>query len=88
MYGDNGSAEEGPLGTFETYRAEGEQLYKNGEYRKAIESFSTVGALPVEDGAGSCFSLFSCLFFPISSIVVILENAESSMSSANLLCLV
>ena len=41
MYDDAGS-EQGPRGTFESYRAEGEGLYKNGEYRKAIDSFTTV----------------------------------------------
>ena len=35
----------GPRGTFETYRAEGDALYKNGEYRKAIESYTTVSKL-------------------------------------------
>ena len=41
MYGeDNGS--EGPRGTFEIYRAEADSLYKQGEYRKAIESYTIV----------------------------------------------
>ena len=40
MY-DEGS-EVGPRGTFEIYRAEGDSLYKNGEYKKAIESYNTV----------------------------------------------
>ena len=40
MYDDNAS--EGPKGTFEIYRAEAESLYKQGEYRKAIDSFTIV----------------------------------------------
>ena len=35
----------GPRGTFEIYRAEGDSLYKNGDYRKAIESYTTVSIL-------------------------------------------
>ena len=34
--------ENGPKGTFEIYRAEGDNLYKNAEYKKAIQSYSTV----------------------------------------------
>ena len=30
------------VGSFEIYRAEGESLFKNGAYAKAIQSFSTV----------------------------------------------
>ena len=41
MYQDDNS-DVGPRGTFETYRAEGDALYKNSEYTKAIESYTTV----------------------------------------------
>ncbi len=41
MYQDDNS-EGGPRGTFETYRAEGDTLYKNCAYTKAIESYTTV----------------------------------------------
>ena len=40
MYEDGSDA--GINGTFEIYRAEGDSLYKNGEFRKAITSFTTV----------------------------------------------
>ena len=40
MYEDG--SENGINGTFEIYRAEGDSLYKNGEFRKAIISFTTV----------------------------------------------
>jgi len=43
MYDDNGS--DGPKGTFEIYRAEADSLYKQGEYRKAIESYTTVSRI-------------------------------------------
>jgi hypothetical protein len=38
---DNDS-EGGPAGTFEIYKAEADTLLKQGVYRKAIESYTTV----------------------------------------------
>lgn len=38
---ENGERE-GPKSTFNTYMAEGEQLFHKGQNAKAIESFSTV----------------------------------------------
>lgn len=32
----------GPKGTFEIYKAEADTLFKQGEYRKAIHSYTTV----------------------------------------------
>jgi len=48
MYGDNES-EEGLAGTYEIYKAEADALFKNGDYRKAIESYSTALQLRPED---------------------------------------
>ena len=31
-------------GSFETHKAEGEKLYRQGEYKKSLESFSTVSS--------------------------------------------
>lgn len=42
MYEDES---EGPKGTFEIYKAEADTLYKQGEYRKAIEGYTTVRTL-------------------------------------------
>lgn len=44
MYGHDDNASEGPKGTFEIYRAEADSLYKQGEYRKAIESYTIVSS--------------------------------------------
>lgn len=44
MYDEEGS--EGPKGTFEIYKAEADTLYKQGEYRKSIESYTTVRKSP------------------------------------------
>ena len=42
---DEASEEGGPKSSFEVYRAEADMLFKNGQYRKAIESYSTVSDL-------------------------------------------
>ena len=41
MY-DDGSSEGGPKGTFEIYRAEGDVLFKRFEFKKALNSYTTV----------------------------------------------
>jgi len=40
---DNASAV-GPKSTFEAYRAEGDMLFKQQEFRKALESYNQVSA--------------------------------------------
>ncbi|RUS80645.1 hypothetical protein EGW08_011595 [Elysia chlorotica] len=43
MYGAGGDDEsEGLAGTYEIFKAEADALFKNGDYRKAIESYTTV----------------------------------------------
>lgn len=41
MYGDDQS-DGGPKGTFEIYKAEADTLFKQGDFRKAIESYTIV----------------------------------------------
>ena len=41
MYDQEGS-DNGPKGTYEIYRAEGDALFKQGNYKKAIESYTAV----------------------------------------------
>jgi len=41
MYMD-GEESDSPKGTFEIYKAEADTLFKQGEYRKSIESYTTV----------------------------------------------
>ena len=41
MYGE-GSSDDQPKGSFEIFKAEGDVLFKHGEYRKALESYNTV----------------------------------------------
>ena len=47
MYEDDSSSEGGPKSSFEVYRAEGDVLFKQGEYRKAINSYNTVITHPL-----------------------------------------
>ena len=42
MYEDDQSSEGGPKSSFETYRAEGDVLFKQAAYKKAIESYNLV----------------------------------------------
>jgi hypothetical protein len=35
-------SEQGPPGTFESYRAEGDLLYKNANYTKSVECYTIV----------------------------------------------
>ena len=42
MYEDGTSSEGGPKGSFENFKAEGDVLFKHGEFKKALESYNTV----------------------------------------------
>ena len=41
-YEDEEEEVEGPKSSFSTYLAEGDALFKQGDYRKALESYSLV----------------------------------------------
>ena len=41
MYGE-GDSDDLPKGSFEIFKAEGDVLFKHGEYRKALDSYNTV----------------------------------------------
>jgi len=43
MYDGEEGSDQGPKGTYEIYRAEGDALFKQGNYKKAIESYTAVG---------------------------------------------
>lgn len=40
----DGDESEGPKGTFEIYKAEADSLFKQGEYKKAIDSYTIVSS--------------------------------------------
>jgi len=80
MYDDAGS-EQGPRGTFESYRAEGEGLYKNGEYRKAIDSFTT--ALELHQNDQNCLVARSKCYLQLGDTDNALRDAETSLAEDN-----
>ena len=45
MYDDDEEQEEGPKSSFTTYLAEGDVLFKQGEYKKALDSYNLVRIL-------------------------------------------
>ncbi|CAH1774091.1 unnamed protein product [Owenia fusiformis] len=77
MYEDNNS-EMGPKGTFETYRAEGDTLFKQGEYNKAIESYST--ALEIESTDKNCLVARSKCYLQLGDTERALHDAESALA--------
>ena len=55
----DGDESEGPKGTFEIYKAEADSLFKQGEYKKSIDSYTIVSyMLHVLD---ICSVLITCL---------------------------
>lgn len=40
----DGDESEGPKGTFEIYKAEADSLFKQGEYKKSIDSYTIVSS--------------------------------------------
>lgn len=42
MYDGEEGSDQGPKGTYEIFRAEGDALFKQGNYKKAIESYTAV----------------------------------------------
>lgn len=53
MYDDDEEQEEGPKSSFTTYLAEGDVLFKQGEFKKALDSYNLVYIF------GYCFVLIS-----------------------------
>ena len=42
MYNGDGSSDGQARGSYEIFKAEGDVLFKQGEFKKALESFNTV----------------------------------------------
>ncbi|WAR06265.1 TTC25-like protein [Mya arenaria] len=72
---DNGS--EGPRGTFEIYRAEADSLFKQGEYRKSIESYTL--ALELTPGEKNCLVARSKCYLQLGDMQSALNDAEASL---------
>ncbi|XP_046329554.2 outer dynein arm-docking complex subunit 4-like [Haliotis rufescens] len=76
MYEDDRSSE-GPRGTFEIYKAEADSLFKQGEYRKSIESYTT--ALELQRGDKSCLVARSKCHLQLGDTKNALVDAEASL---------
>ncbi|XP_067686623.1 outer dynein arm-docking complex subunit 4-like [Haliotis asinina] len=76
MYEDDGSSE-GPRGTFEIYKAEADALFKQGDYRKSIESYTT--ALELQTGDKTCLVARSKCHLQLGDTKNALADAEASL---------
>ena len=55
MYEDEEEQEEGPKSSFSTYLAEGDVLFKQGAYKKALDSYSQVSFLHHEMDSSNAY---------------------------------
>ncbi|XP_074658233.1 outer dynein arm-docking complex subunit 4-like [Tubulanus polymorphus] len=69
--------ENGPVGTFESYRAEADILAKQGDHRKAADSYTT--ALDIEAGDRYCLVARSRCWLNLGDTKQALEDAEASL---------
>ncbi|ELT90815.1 hypothetical protein CAPTEDRAFT_148055 [Capitella teleta] len=74
-------SEQGPPGTFESYRAEGDLLYKNANYTKAAECYTI--ALDIRLGDNDCLVARSRCYLQLGDTTKALADAESSLSEDN-----
>ncbi|KAF6032938.1 TTC25 [Bugula neritina] len=77
MYGGDEGSDNGPKGTYEIYRAEGDALFKQGNYRKAIESYTL--ALEVREGDRACLVARSKCHLQLGDNTTALDDAETSL---------
>jgi len=64
-------------GSFETHKAEGEKLYRQGEYKKSLESFSTALVLKYDDK--NCLVARSKCFLQLGEAEKALIDAEAAL---------
>ncbi|XP_043910488.1 outer dynein arm-docking complex subunit 4-like isoform X1 [Protopterus annectens] len=74
---DYQEAEQGPKSSFETYVAEGDQLFLKSDYVKAIESYST--ALQLKPGDRNCLVARSKCHLKLGDAEASLKDAEESL---------
>jgi len=68
-------------GTYEIYKAEADALFKNGDYRKAIESYTTALSLREEDRI--CLVCRSKCHLMLGDTAKALQDAEASLVEDN-----
>jgi len=71
----DGSSEGGPAGSFENFKSEGDVLFKQGEYKKALDSFNT--ALELKTGDFNCLVARSQCYIELGNADAALTDAES-----------
>ncbi|XP_041371990.1 outer dynein arm-docking complex subunit 4-like [Gigantopelta aegis] len=72
---------EGPKATFEIYKAEADTLYKQGDYKKAIESYTI--ALEIQHNDKTCLVARSKCHLQLGDTNTALKDAESSLANDN-----
>ncbi|XP_070570632.1 outer dynein arm-docking complex subunit 4-like isoform X4 [Ptychodera flava] len=78
MYDDEDGSEEQPKSSFSIYVAEGDVLYKQGEYKKALESYNT--ALEIEPTDKGCLVARSKCYLQLGDSQAALRDAEAALS--------
>ncbi|XP_077997219.1 outer dynein arm-docking complex subunit 4-like isoform X2 [Glandiceps talaboti] len=78
MYEDEEGSEEQPKSSFSIYVAEGDVLFKQGEYKKALESYNT--ALEIEPTDKGCLVARSKCYLQLGDSQAALRDAEAALS--------
>ncbi|XP_002739664.1 outer dynein arm-docking complex subunit 4-like [Saccoglossus kowalevskii] len=78
MYEDEDGSEELPRSSFSIYVAEGDVLFKQGEYKKALDSYNT--ALEIEPSDKGCLVARSKCYLQLGDSQAALRDAESALS--------
>ena len=74
---DDDEEKEGPSSSFETYLSEGDALYKQSEYTKALESYTL--ALKIQPDEKSCLVARSKCHLKLGDPQKALQDAEAAM---------
>jgi len=78
---DDDDEKEGPSSSFETYLSEGDALYKQSEYIKALESYTL--ALTVQPNEKTCLVARSKCHLKLGDPQKALQDAESALKDDN-----
>lgn len=76
-YDEDDEIEEGPKSSFSTYLAEGDVLFKQGEFKKALESYSLANDIQPEDR--NCLVARSKCYLKLGDPQAALKDAEAAL---------
>ncbi|XP_014665347.1 PREDICTED: tetratricopeptide repeat protein 25-like isoform X2 [Priapulus caudatus] len=79
MYDDDIEGENGPKSSFSIYLAEGDALFKQGEYKKALESYST--ALEIQPTDKNALVARSKCYLQLGDAQAGLRDAEAALAT-------